>query len=157
MDWAASIAQEAYTNGVNPVTGEELHVHGEDDAATTSETCLPCRISKVRDGPRAALPRSRLGDALNAQVRCDKQVPCGRCRRRKVTCIPQTARRGAEAPDAPPPVFFPRPRENRFSPAQRGKRRHRRKQFATRSPTDVRRAASASPPRPRDRRRARVS
>ena len=93
MDWAASIAQEAYTNGVNPVTGEELHVHGEDDAATTSETCLPCRISKVRDGPRAALPRSRLGDALNAQVRCDKQVPCGRCRRRKVTCIPQTVRR----------------------------------------------------------------
>lgn len=78
----------APTTIVDPVTGEELPVHGDDDAPATSETCLPCRISKVHEHA----PRAR-ATAPPPQVRCDKQVPCGRCRRRKVTCIPQTVRR----------------------------------------------------------------
>ena len=39
----------APTTIVDPVTGEELPVHGDDDAPATSETCLPCRISKVHE------------------------------------------------------------------------------------------------------------
>ena len=50
----------APTTIVDPVTGEELPVHGDDDAPATSETCLPCRISKVHiHAPRAAPPRRR--------------------------------------------------------------------------------------------------
>ncbi|KAJ8605742.1 hypothetical protein CTAYLR_008469 [Chrysophaeum taylorii] len=41
------------------------------DALASGGTCLPCRISKVR---------------------CDKTIPCGRCRRRNMTCVAQTQR-----------------------------------------------------------------
>ena len=79
MEWGAGRtaegAQEAAqgaAHGIDPVTGEELQ-GGDEEVQAGGETCLPCRISKVR---------------------CDKQMPCGRCRRRKMMCIPQTVRRG---------------------------------------------------------------
>jgi len=102
---------------VDPVTGEVVRVEGVAAAAPT-ETCLPCRISKVGWG----LPRERgRSRRCRPQVRCDKNVPCGRCVRRKMDCVAQTVRERARARAASEPGV---------APPQRGKRRRRRSKAA---------------------------